>query len=78
MMIIISRPQQQTPDRGRVDRFAVQHFENGFQFAPRQFTVLADGKDDTHALLLLAKGHAYTTPGFGTQAFRQEVVKGAR
>ncbi|MNL36814.1 hypothetical protein D3C87_1589230 [compost metagenome] len=76
MMIVIGGPQQQTPDAGGVDRFIVQHLNDGFQFVERQLTFIAHRHHDPNALLF-AKRHADATARFGAHAVGQQVVKGA-
>ena len=76
MMIIICRPQQQSPGAGGVNRLAVQHLNNRFQLVKRQFAFVADGHHDPHALLF-AKRHGHATARFGAHAVGQQVVKGA-
>ena len=76
VMIIIRRPQQQSPGAGRVNRLAVQHLNDRLQLVKRQFAFIADGDDDPHALLF-AKRHGHATARFGAHAVGQQVVKGA-
>ena len=76
VMIIIRRPQQQSPGAGGVDGLAVQHLNDRFQFVKRQFALIADGDDDPHALLF-AKRHGHATARFGAHAVGQQIVKGA-
>ena len=76
VMIIIRRPQQQSPGAGGVNRLAVQHLNDRFQLVKRQFALIADGDNNPHALLF-AKRHGHATARFGAHAVGQQIVKGA-
>ncbi len=76
VMIIIRRPEQQSPGAGGVNRLAVQHLNDRFQLVKRQFALFADGNHDPYALLF-AKRHGHATARFGVHAVGQQVVKGA-
>jgi hypothetical protein len=74
-MIIVRRPQQQPPDRGRKDRLGVQRFCNRLEPVERQLAVFANRGDNADALLFTER-HAHATARFDRDALREQIVKG--
>ena len=69
MMIVVGRPQQQSPDGRRKYRFGIQRVDNWLELIQRQFAAFADGGHNPNTLLLTER-HAHAAACFDRHSLR--------